>query len=96
MPYKLSRYEQETHINWNEENDLAHIYTTSPRVMKKLDALVEKYPDIYRASSTGTINSETVSRDYYVSVRYLGFKKPPTEKQREAGRKAAANNFKQP
>lgn len=96
MPYKLSRYEQETHICWNEEDNLAHIYTTSPRMIKKLDALSEKYPDVYRSSKTGTINGETVSQEYDVPMRYVGFKKPASEKQREAGRKAAANNFKQP
>ena len=94
MPYNLSRYEQETHINWNEETDSAHIYTTSPRMIKKLDALAKAYPDVYEARPAGVINGETVSRDYYVPVHYLGFKKPPTEKQREARRKAAANNFK--
>lgn len=96
MTYKLSRYEQETHINWNEETNTAHIYTTSPRMIKKLDALAKAYPDIYKASRTGTINGETVSREYDVPSGYIRFKKPPTEKQREARRKAAANNFKRP
>ena len=37
---KLSRYEQETIINFNAGEEMATVYTRDPAVMRKLDALV--------------------------------------------------------
>ena len=41
----LTRYEQETIINYNNGDKMISLYTADPVVMKKLDKLVEKYPD---------------------------------------------------
>lgn len=43
----LSRYEQETIINYNREEKIAEIYTRDPIVMRKLEKLAEKYPKHY-------------------------------------------------
>jgi len=45
---KLSRYEQETIINFNEEEDTASIYTHNPKLREKLLRLTVKYPDKVR------------------------------------------------
>jgi hypothetical protein len=42
---KLSRYEQETIICYNEEDDTASVYTHNGRLSAKLKRLAEKYPD---------------------------------------------------
>ena len=39
---KLTRYEQETIINYNQEEDLCHCYTHDPRLMRKLDDFAQK------------------------------------------------------
>ena len=36
---KLTKYEQETIINFNNDEQEASIYTASPQMMRKLDAL---------------------------------------------------------
>ena len=41
----LSRWEQETVVNYNNEEKTATVYTADPVVMRKLDKLVEKYPE---------------------------------------------------
>ena len=45
---KLTKYEQETIINFNNDEQEASIYTASPQMMRKLDALAAAYPEHYR------------------------------------------------
>ena len=42
---KLSKYEQETIINFNAGERNATLYTRDRKVMRELDELVGKYPD---------------------------------------------------
>ena len=42
---KLSRYEQETIILYNQAEAAAEVYTHDPRLLEKLRRLAEKYPD---------------------------------------------------
>lgn len=43
----LTKYEQETVINFNAGEQLATVYTRDRAVMRKLDALVIEFSDIY-------------------------------------------------
>ncbi len=45
MPYKLTGYERETHILFNEEERTAHISTFNGTLIRKLTALCESRPD---------------------------------------------------
>ena len=45
---KLSRYEQETIINYNAGEKTAWIYTRDPAVIRKLDTLVIEHPDTFK------------------------------------------------
>lgn len=42
---KLSLYEQETIILYNQGEADAEVYTHDPRLLEKLRRLAEKYPD---------------------------------------------------
>ena len=42
---KLSLYEQETIILYNQAETTAEVYTHDPRLLEKLRRLAEKYPD---------------------------------------------------
>ena len=42
---KLSLYEQETIILYNQAEDAAEVYTDDPRPTEKLSRLSQKYPD---------------------------------------------------
>lgn len=44
---KLSKYEQETIINYNREGKEAEICTADPVVIAKLEKLMKKYPKSY-------------------------------------------------
>ena len=41
---KLSKYEQETIINFNEEETEASIYTHNAKLKERLKMMAEKYP----------------------------------------------------
>ena len=45
---ELTKIERETIINFNEEEDIAHIYTCNKRLQNKLDELCSKRNDISR------------------------------------------------
>ena len=45
---KLTRYEQETIVNFNAEEPDAIVYTRDNAVMRQLDTLVTEYPDIFK------------------------------------------------
>ena len=49
---KLTKYEQETIINFNNDEQEASIYTASPQMMRKLDALAAAYPEQTEVSKT--------------------------------------------
>ena len=88
MPkYTLSRAEQETTIRWDAEERIAHIFTASEPVRRKLDRLSEEFPDVYRCVWS---NPEGYGWKYEAPADYIRFRKPPTEAQREAGKRVAA------
>ena len=64
---KLSRYEQETIVNYNAGEQTATVYTRDKAVMKKLDTLVADFPDTYKL-----MNKDEVSKTYSSACMYLG------------------------
>ena len=45
---KLTRYEQETIINFNAGEKMATVYTRDPAVIRQMDKLVIDYPDTFK------------------------------------------------
>ena len=43
----LTRYEQEVVINLNADEDMATVYSANPAWIRKMDALVKEFPDIF-------------------------------------------------
>jgi len=77
---KLSRYEQETIINYNAGGQTATVYTRDKVVMRKLDTLVANYPDTYKLTK-----QDEISKTYSFPKSYIGYCKPRklTEEQRK-------------
>lgn len=80
----LTRYEMETQINFNAEESTAEIYTRDKSVMLKLDRLVAAHPDVY-----SLIKSDDWGKTYSCPKRLIGFRKPASEKAKEAARQNA-------
>ena len=88
---KLTRYEQETIINFNAGDQTATLYTRDPAVMRKVDALVIEYPDIYKC-----IGETDIYKTYEMPKSFVSYRKPRrlSEEQREAARKRLEKNLK--
>lgn len=86
--YKLSSAERETCIRWDMATNTAVIDTADPKFIRRLKKLCEEHPDIYAPVSE---NMEYGTFRCEVSSKYISFRKPPSEKQREAARRNAQN-----
>ena len=80
---KLTRYEQETIINFSADDQTATLYTRDPAVMRKIDALVIEYPDTYKC-----IGETDIDKTYEMPKSFVSYRKPRrlTDEQRKAAR----------
>ena len=82
---KLTRYEQETIINFNAEEKTATLYTRDPAVMRNLDSLVTEYPDTFRR-----VGETDIDKTYEMPKAAVTYRKPRriSEAKREQAREA--------
>jgi hypothetical protein len=80
---KLSRYEQESILNYNAGEQTATLYTRDRAVMRKLDTLVADFLDTYKLTE-----QDEVSKTYSFPKSYVSYRKPRTvsTEQRERAR----------
>ncbi len=80
---KLSRYEQETVVNYNAGEQTATVYTRDKAVMRKLDTLAADFPDTY-----SLIGQDEVSKTYSFPKSYVSYRKPRaiSKEQKERAR----------
>ncbi len=81
--YKLTKYEQEVHLSFNMEDDLATLYTSSTTWMKKMDKLVETYPDAYKLVDVSKACGTIVGKTYEFPVEFFRLGKPRKELSEE-------------
>ena len=81
---KLTRYEQETIINFNAQDQMATLYTRDPAIIRKIDALVIEYPDTFKC-----IGESDIDKTYEMPKSAVTYRKPRRydEKERERRRK---------
>ena len=68
---KLTRYEQETIINFNAGEQTATLYTRDPVIMRKIDALVTEYPNIFKY-----IGETDIDKTYSMPKSVVTYRKP--------------------
>lgn len=80
---KLSRYEQETIVNYNAGEQTATLYTRDKTVMRKLDTLVAGFPDTYKL-----IDQTDIDKTYSMPKSHVSYRKPRklSAEQREHAR----------
>ncbi len=78
--YRLTRYEMETTINFNAEEGTAVLYTRDKAVMRRMDRIVEKTPDLFKL-----VNETDIDKTYEFPKKYAIPKAPRvlTEEQRK-------------
>ena len=87
---KLSRYEQETIVNFNAEQQTATLYTWDKAVMRKLDTLVADFPETYNLTG-----QDEISKTYSFPKSYVSYRKPravSTEQRERARQMMIAKN----
>jgi hypothetical protein len=79
----LTKYEQETIINFNAGEQTATVYTRDRAVMRKLDTLVTEFPNVYKLT-----NETEYDRTYEMPKSHINYRKPRqvTAEQREKAR----------
>ena len=78
---KLSKYEKETIINWNEAENLASVYTFNADLKRRLAEFSRKYPQLCRLECSTTEGSVTYVMDKSrLSIRLV----PPYSEERLA------------
>ena len=80
---KLSKYEKETIINWNEAENLASIYTFNASLKRRLAEFSRKYPLLCRLERSTVTYVLDKSR---LSIRLV----PPYSEERKAAASAYA------
>lgn len=96
-PYSLTKWEQETVINYNEDEKQASIFTHSKSLIKKLDSLCKKFPELYVLEKE---DKQWQSKTYILLKKYIAIKAPKKlskeqiQKQKERMLKVNESNFK--
>lgn len=67
----LSKYEQETIINFNAGEQTAVVYTRDKAVMRKIDALVIEFPEVYRL-----VGETDIDKTYSMPKSCVSYRKP--------------------
>lgn len=68
---KLSKYEQETIINFNVAESDAVVFTRDKAVIRKLDALVTEFPEVYKC-----IGETDIDKTYEMPKSVVTYRKP--------------------
>lgn len=93
MGFHLSRYEQESIINFNAGDDTAELYTADPVWIRKLDKLLEANPEQFKLKDEQFYEGEVISKTYTLPKRFITIRsKERTYTEEE--RKRMAENFK--
>lgn len=77
---KLSRYEQETILLYNEAEETAQVYTYDTKLIKKLLRLSVKYPNQIICKN---------ERQFTIPKSCVSVREPYSEERREAARERA-------
>ena len=92
---KLTKYEKETIVLFNEGEDAAHIQTYNAGLRNRLAAFAKKYPDLCRLDKTYAQGGVSYVLDKSrLSIRL----QPPysKERRRKASENAKQNGFNSP
>lgn len=85
--YTLTRAEREVTIRFDAEERIAHIYTSDPVYIRRLDNLTEEDPDTYKCVKVDPLG---YFKQYEAPADRIAFRKAPTEARREAGKRLNA------
>ncbi len=76
----MTKYEKETIINFNEDSDIATVYSCSPSIWNKLEKL-----GLEKIDSSENSDGKIISKTYEIDKKLISFRKPRvlSDEQRE-------------
>lgn len=89
---KLSRYEQETIINFNEEEEYADVYTHNRKFMERLNMLAKEFPEACQFVKRYGYRC----RVYRIQKNLISVRKPYSEERRKHDREVALEQGRMP
>ena len=89
---KLSKYEEETLVLYNEAQSTASVYTHDPKLKEKLKRLSEKYPDKIVFNAENSNGGMT----YTVPKKCVLIREPYSEERRKAASERAKTAGRRP
>lgn len=90
----LSRYEQETSIWYNNEDDMAICYTCNKALMNKLDKYCANYPDTYNFKRDIVYDGIVVGKEYIFPKKLVSFRSPSTKSISDEQRQVLSERMK--
>ena len=80
--------EQETHVNFNRNDERATIYTSDTTMMTKLNKLVELQGTEWKIESVSKLkNGELIGKTYSCPVSFISFRRKKIEREYSKERK---------
>lgn len=70
---KLTNYEKETIVNFNDDNDMAEVYTHNSALKRKLDKFCKSHPEIYKLIKE---SKQWESKTYSFPKKFITFRVP--------------------
>ena len=68
---RLTKYEQETIVSWNRDEDTASVFTYEPALKRRLADYAKKHPDIARLEFTNDLGGASYILDKKrLSIRF--------------------------
>jgi len=89
---RLSKYEQETIINFNEDEADASVYTHNPKLKERLKRMAAQYPADCAFVSKNSAGGVT----YRISKKLISIRQPYSEERRQKDRERALAENRRP
>lgn len=72
----MTRAEQETQINWSADDNVVHVFTANPVVIRKFDKLVQKHPEVYSLVREEDWKGNRTCFYRIADAKYISFRGP--------------------
>ena len=89
---KLSKYEQETIINFNEEDEFADVYTHNKKLMERLAMLEKEFPEACKFVKRYGYRCKV----YRIQKNLISIRKPFSEARKQHYREVALEQGRKP
>lgn len=76
----LSSDEQEVHISFGRNDNVAKVYASDTRYINKLDKLVENNPDFWKCTRIEIVKGEVIGKLYECPISLISFRSKKTVK----------------